>query len=213
MKVRIRLDTVAANANLRRWGEEFRKKARLATAKALQAEAAPITQEVREHVSSRLQVKKRTFAKSFKAKLYDRNPAKLPALLVNSKVPWVGIHEDGGTIGGPLLIPLHGRVGRKRFKQIVTTLIRGGNAYFIRSHGKTVLMAENQPEYDSILGGFKRGYRKASGTKRLKRGADVPIAVLVPSVSLRKRLDVRGTTLAQIPRLARAIELRLRQLA
>lgn len=213
MKVRIRLDTVAANANLRRWGGEFRQNVRQAAVKAMQSEAPAITQDVRDHVVSRLQVKHRSFASSFKAKVYDRDQSRLPALGVSSKVPWVGIHEDGGMVGGPLLIPLYGRVGRKRFKQIVTTLIRGGNAYFIRSHGKTVLMAENQPEYDSILVGFKRRFRKASGTKRLKRGADVPIAVLVPSVSLRKRLDVRGTALSEIPRLARAIELRLRQLA
>ena len=213
MKVRIRIDSVAANANLRRWGGEFRQKVRLAAVKAMQSEAPPITQEVRDHVTSRLQVKKPSFAKSFKAKVYDRDPKRLPALGVSSKVPWVGIHEDGGVIGGPLLIPLHGRVGRKRFRQIVTNLIRGGNAYFIRSKGKVILMAENQPEYDSILGGFKRRFRKASGTKRLKRGDDIPIAVLVPSVSLRKRLDVRRTAISQIPRLAKAIELRLRQLA
>lgn len=213
MKVRIRIDSVAANAQLRRWGGEFRQKVRLAAVKGMAAEAPAVTQEVRDHVTSRLNVKKRSFATSFKAKVYDRDPNRLPALGVSSKVPWVGIHEDGGVIGGPLLIPLHGRVGRKRFKQIVTALIRGGNAYFIRSRGKVILMAENQPEYDSILGGFKRRFRKASGTKRLKRGDDVPIAVLVPSVALRKRLDVRRTTVAQIPRLARAIELRLRQLA
>lgn len=213
MKVRIRIDSVAANAQLRRWGGEFRQKVRLAAVKGMAAEAPTVTQEVRNHVTSRLNVKKRSFATSFKAKLYDRDPKRLPALGVSSKVPWVGIHEEGGIIGGPLLIPLHGRVGRKRFRQIVTALIRGGNAYFIRSKGKTILMAENQPEYDSILGGFKRRFRKASGTKRLKRGDDVPIAVLVPSVALRKRLDVRRTTVAQIPRLVRAIELRLRQLA
>ena len=48
-----------------------------------------------------------------------------------------------------------------------------------------MLMAENIKEYDRPLSGFKRRYRKAEGVKRLKRSADVPIAVLVPRVQPR----------------------------
>lgn len=38
-------------------------------------------------------------------------------------------------------------------------------------------MAENIKENDKLLAGFKRRYRKAGGISRLKRGADIPLAV------------------------------------
>ena len=124
---------------------------------------------------------KKSFLKGFSAKVLDRDPKRLPALHVGSRIPWVGMHEHGGQIGGRMLIPLHGRVGRKTFKRQVDALMRGGNAYFVKNaKGHVVLMAENIAEHDRPLAGFKRRYRKAEGIKRLKRGADIPIAVLVP---------------------------------
>ncbi|MGA4329057.1 DUF6441 family protein, partial [Ralstonia nicotianae] len=62
------------------------------------------------------------------------------------------------------------------------------------------------------LAGFKRRYRKAEGVKRIKRGADIPIAVLVPRVVLKKRLDIDQLVARRIPRLTAAIEARIRQL-
>ena len=96
---------------------------------------------------------------------------------------------------------------RKRFKAQVAELMRGGNAYFIKNaKGNIVLMAENIKEHDRPLAGFKRRYRKAEGIKRLKRGADIPIAVLVPKVVLKKRIDVERLVAGRIPRLAAAVE-------
>ena len=89
--------------------------------------------------------------------------------------------------------------------------MRGGNAYFVKNaKGNVVLMAENLKEYDRPLAGFKRRHRKAEGIKRLKRGADIPIAVLVPRVVLKKRLDVERLVAARIPRLSVAIEKQIR---
>lgn len=74
-----------------------------------------------------------------------------------------------------------------------------------------MLMAENIKEHDRPLSGFKRRYRKAEGIKKLKRGADVPIAVLVPRVQLKKRLNIERMVAGRIPRLSVAIEKQLRQ--
>ncbi|RIJ86645.1 hypothetical protein RSP822_09135 [Ralstonia solanacearum] len=77
-----------------------------------------------------------------------------------------------------------------------------------------MLMAENIGEHDRPLTGFKRRYRKAEGIKRIKRikrGADVPIAVLVPRVVLRKRLDMDQLVTRRIPRLSVAIEVAIRR--
>ena len=213
MKISIRIDSAAAQAQLRRWGGELRAKVQKAVARALAVEAIEIKQEVRAHVGAQITVVKKSFLKGFTAKVLAKDPKRLPALYVGSRIAWSGAHERGVTIAGRLLIPLHGRVGRKRFKNQVAELLRGGNAYFIKNaKGNIVLMAENIKEHDRPLAGFKRRYKSAEGIKRLKRGADVPIAVLVRRVVLKKRLDIERMVAARVPRLAVAIETQLRQL-
>ena len=211
MKISIRIDSAAAQAQLLRWGGEFRDKVKKSVAKAMAKEAVEIKQDVREQVASQLTVVKKTFLKGFSAYVIDKDPSRLPALYVGSRIPWVGMHEKGGVISAKMLIPLHGRVGRKRFKAQIAELMRGGNAYFIKNaKGNVVLMAENIKEHDRPLAGFKRRYRKAEGIKRLKRGADIPIAVLVPRVMLKKRLDIERLVVRRIPRLAASIEQQIR---
>ena len=215
MRIAIRIDSAAAQAQLRRWGGEFRDQVRRAVARAMASEAAEIKQDVRSHVAGQMAVVKKSFLKGFTARALDKDLnasfRRLPALYVGSRIPWSGMHERGGQIGGRMLIPLNGRVGRKRFKAQVDELMRGGNAYFVKNaKGNVVLMAENLKEYDRPLAGFKRRHRKAEGIKRLKRGADIPIAVLVPRVVLKKRLDVERLVAARIPRLSVAIEKQIR---
>ncbi len=92
--------------------------------------------------------------------------------------------------------------------------MRGGNAYFVKSAtGHVVLMAENIREHDRPLAGFKRRYRKAEGISRLKRGADIPIAVLVPKVVLKKRLDVARLVAGRVPTLVGTVEESLRRVS
>ena len=211
MKVSIRIDSAAGQAQLRRWGGEIRAKVQKAVAQAMATEASELRQDVRAEVAGQMAVVKKSFVKGFTAKVLERDPSRYPALYVGSRIPWSRIHETGGVIAGRLLIPLHGRVGRKRFKAQIAELMRGGNAYFIKNaKGNIVLMAENLQEYDRTLSGFKRRYRKAEGVKRLKRGADIPIAVLVPKVVLRKRLDIERMVATRVPRLSAAIEKQLR---
>ena len=213
MRISVRIDSAAAQAQLRRWGGEFRVSVQKAVSRAIVSEAVELRQDVRSHVAGQMKVVRKSFVKSFSAKVLDKDPKRLPALYVGSRIPWSGMHERGGVVGGRMLIPLHGRVGRKRFKSQVADLIRGGNAYFIKNaKGHIVLMAENLREYDYTLGGFKRRYRQAAGIKRLKRGADVPIAVLVPKVVLKKRLDVERMVAGRIPRLVAAVEKNLRRM-
>lgn len=211
MKISVRIDSAAAQAQLRRWGGEFRDQVKKAVARAMKDEAVEIKQAVRSQVASQMVVVKKSFLKGFNAKVLDQDPKRLPALYVGSRIPWSGMHEKGGSISAKMLIPLNGRVGRKRFKAQIAELMRGGNAYFIKNaKGNVVLMAENIKEHARPLAGFKRRYRKAEGIKRIKRGADIPIAVLVPRVVLKKRLDIERLVMGRIPRLAVAIDTQLR---
>lgn len=206
MRVALRLDSRDALAQLRQAGADVQAQARKAAKSALRDEAAGLREEVRRHVGSRLNVARKSFLKAFTAKVLAQDPNRFPALYAGSKIPWSGIHESGGTLSGKMLIPLHGRVGRKTFKAQVDALIRSGNAYFVKnSKGNVVLMAENLAENDKPLAGFKRRYRKNAGIKRLKRGADIPIAVLIPKVTLRKRLDFESVVRGRLPKLCEAV--------
>ena len=75
--------------------------------------------------------------------------------------------------------------------------------------GQVILMAENIKGHDRVISGPKRRFKKATGVGRLKRGADVPIAVLVPRVKLRSGLDVKAATLAALPGLVTAVQQQL----
>jgi len=220
MRISVKIDSKDAKAQLRRWGGELREKARKAAARGLAQGADGLKQEVRSHVASRMAVQKKSFPNSFRVKVMNKKKDRPPVLYVGSRVPWGGIHEQGGVISGRMLIPLYGRTaGREKFKKQINALRRGGNAYFIKTaKGNIVLMSKNRKAYDLVLAGFKRRYRHAEGIKRLKRDVDtagpsrpsIPIAVLVPRVKIKKRLEVGRIVAGRVPRLAAAVEKQLR---
>ena len=110
-------------------------------------------------------------------------------------------------MSGNLLIPLlPGRIGHKRFKAVIDGLMRSGNAFFIEKNGRVLLMAENIKENAGQLGRFKRAERGRTGAKQIKRGQEIPIAVLVKRVDLKRRLNLAGGVQRALPALARAIQ-------
>jgi hypothetical protein len=148
-----------------------------------------------------------------RAQVFDRNPNKLPALLIGSKISWLGVHMRGGTIAGRMLIPLTEegrRIGRRAFKRVIDALIASGNAYFIQKDGKAILMAENLQENQQPLRRFKRAERVRTGARSIRRGQEIPIAVLVPRVSLPARFDLAQAVQRELPSLARAIQTKLK---
>ena len=170
---------------------------------------------VRSRMNADFTVRKPAFVRSLRAKVYDRNPDKLPALLIGSRIPWLGIHVRGGTVSGRMLIPLlpeHQRMGRKAFRRVIDGLMRSGNAFFIQKNGKVILMAEAIKENASELRRFKRAERQRTGSKSIKRGTEIPIAVLVPNVTLKRRFDLEGAVRGQLSVLARAIEKQLNKI-
>ncbi|TCS97416.1 hypothetical protein EDC36_10917 [Tepidimonas ignava] len=146
-------------------------------------------------------------------KVFDKKADELPALWVGSRIPWLGIHAQGGTVRGNLLIPLlPGRIGPKRFKAVIDGLMRSGNAFFVEKNGRVLLMAENIRENAAPLARFKRAERGRTGAKQIKRGQEVPIAVLVRRVDLKRRLNLAAGVQRALPGLARVIERELRRL-
>ena len=197
------------------WVPEKRRAIRKAVEAGMNTAGKEIAQAAQSRMQSVFKVRKAGFVKSMRHKLYAGSPEKFPALLVGSRISWLGIHVRGGTLSGRMLIPLTPegrRIGRRAFKRVVDALIRSGNAYFIRKNGQAILMAENIKENASVLARFKRAERQRTGAKSIKRGTEIPIAVLVPSVTLKRRFDLEGAVRGQLSVLARAIEKQLNKI-
>lgn len=189
------------------WTAERRRALHAAVAKGMRSGGRAVRDAARSEMRRAFAVKRASFIASMQAKVFDQKPERLPALWVGSRIPWLGIHARGGTISGHLLIPLlPGRIGPKRFKAVIDGLMRSGNAFFVEKNGRTLLMAENLRENAAQLGRFKRAERERSGVKRLQRGQEIPIAVLVRRVDLKRRFDLPGAAQRALPALARAIE-------
>jgi len=190
------------------WIPERRRAIRKAVEAGMKSAGKEIAQTVQARMQSAFKVRKAGFVRSMRHKLYAGSPEKFPALLIGSKIPWLGIHMQGGTIGGRMLIPLlpeHQRLGRKAFRRVIDGLMRTGNAFFIQKNGQVILMAEAIKENASELRRFKRAERGRTGAKSIKRGQEIPIAVLVSSVSLHGRLDLPGIIRSQLPKLTTSI--------
>lgn len=197
------------------WARQKQAAIHKAVAAGMQSGGKPMADAVRSRMNADFTVRKPAFVRSLRAKVYDRNPDKLPALLIGSRIPWMGIHVRGGTVSGRMLIPLlpeHQRIGRKAFRCVIDGLMRSGNAFFIQKNGKVILMAEAIKENASELRRFKRAERSRTGSKSIKRGTEIPIAVLVPNVTLKRRFDLEGAVRGQLSVLARAIEKRLNKI-
>ena len=212
LKLSLTASGLLDKSKLDAWSRQKQTAIHKAVAVGMRDGGKVVADGVRRKMKTDFTVKKAAFVNSLRAKVYDRNPDKLPAVLIGSKIPWLGIHMRGGTISGRMLIPLTEegrRIGRRAFKRVIDTLIRSGNAYFIRKNGQAILMAENIKDNASVLTRFKRAERSRTGAKSIKRGTEIPIAVLVPAVSMKRRFDLEGTVRGQMPVLARAIEKQL----
>ncbi|GHU08300.1 hypothetical protein AGMMS50225_06690 [Betaproteobacteria bacterium] len=185
------------------WSTERREAIRAAVKRGMEAGGREVRDAARAQLRSAFTVKRSSFVSSMQAKVIDKKADRLPALLVGSKIPWLGLHEQGGTVSGNLLIPLlPNRIGPKRFKAVIEGLLRSGNAFFVEKDGKTILMAENIRENAAQLSRFKRAERARTGAKQIKRGQQV----LVKAVSLKRRLGLRGAVERALPRLVGAIQ-------
>jgi len=212
LKISLTTSGLLDKSTLEAWTRQKQTAIHKAVAMGMQAGGTSVADVVRDKMKSDFTVKKAAFVNSLRAKVYDRDPDKLPAVLIGSKIPWLGIHVRGGTLSGRMLIPLTEegrRIGRRAFKRVIDALIRSGNAYFIQKGSRVILMAEILQENASSLARFKRAERKRTGTKSVTRGQEIPIAVLVPNVTLKRRFDLEGIVRSQMPKLSAAI---LRQL-
>ena len=208
LKISLTTSGLLDKRELAAWTRSRREAIHKAVALGMRDSSRSLTDALRTRMQSDLAIRKPAFLRSMRAKVLDRDPLRLPALLVGSRVSWLGVHVRGATLTGKMLIPLTEsgrRMGREAFARVIDTLMRSGNAWFIRKDGKVILMAENIKENASALTRFKRAERQRTGAKSIKRGQEIPIAVLVPRVTLKRRFDFDGTVRRAMPQLAQSI--------
>ena len=208
LKISLTTSGLLDKGELAAWTRSRRVAIHKAVALGMRDSSRSLTEALRTRMQSDLAIRKPAFLRSMRAKVLDRDSTRLPALLVGSRVSWLGVHVRGATLTGKMLIPLTEsgrRMGRKAFARVIDTLMRSGNAWFIRKDGKVILMAENIKENTSALTRFKRAERQRTGAKSIKRGQEIPIAVLVPRVTLKRRFDFDGTVRRAMPQLAQSI--------
>ena len=208
LKISLTTSGLLDKGELVAWTRSRREAIQKAVGLGMRDSSRSLTDALRTRMQSDLAIRKPAFLRSMRAKVLDRDPSRLPALLVGSRVSWLGVHVRGATLTGKMLIPLTEsgrRMGRKAFARVIDTLMRSGNAWFIRKDGKVILMAENIKENASALTRFKRAERQRTGAKSIKRGQEIPIAVLVPRVTLKRRFDFDGTVRRAMPQLAQSI--------
>ena len=202
-------------ANLRAWTVAAQQRINAGVARAMRIQSKIIATAAQQQ-AAQVFGGKQNAAKSIRAKVYDSKPNSLPAFKIGSKIPWLGIHQRGGTISGKNMLVPFGGSRPKRFRFLIQDLMRSGNAYFRQVGGHAILFAENIPENARLLVGFKRTARtagivetKGKSGKSVRRGTDIPVAVLVNRVTVRKKLRLIETVTDALPTLARAIETEL----
>lgn len=208
LKISLTTSGLLDKGELAAWTRSRREAIHKAVGLGMRDSSRSLTDALRTRMQSDLAIRKPAFLRSMRAKVLDRDPSRLPALLVGSRVSWLGVHVRGATLTGKMLIPLTEsgrRMGRKAFARVIDTLMRSGNAWFVRKGGKVILMAENIKENASALTRFKRAERQRTGAKSIKRGQEIPIAVLVHRVTLKRRFDFDGTVRRAMPQLAQFI--------
>jgi hypothetical protein len=211
MKLSLTTSGLLDPRRLESWVPEKRSAIRKSIETAMKAAGKDIAEAVRNQMQSAFKVRKTGFIKSMRPKLYAGSLERFPALLIGSKIPWLGIHARGGTITGngkKLLIPLlpeHQRMKRKEFSRLIANLLNSGQGFFTERGGKVILMTKTDKANNSALRRFKSAERQRTGAKSIKQGQAIPIAVLLPSVTLRKRFDLPGIVRSQLPKLTTRI--------
>lgn len=211
IKIDLKMSGLLDPRTLDAWTREQRAKIRSGVGQAMREEGPRMAAAVNNQVQRSFKSQSRSFSRQFKGKIYDKKPDRLPMLLVRSRVPWMGMYTRGGTIRGPLLIPINQakRIRTDHFRRIVRRIIETGSGFWRKVNGKVFLFAEYQPDLSATLYRFTRPLRKGLGGGRIKHGADIPIAVLVPEVEVKKRLDPLSAVRSRLPSLARLIEQRI----
>jgi hypothetical protein len=210
MKFSIATEGLINPSQFQAWRSKEFERIHRASALGLQDGASLVVPKIRADAARGLNLKRKSVATSFGARVHAKKKDVLPVVDFFSRIPWMGGHETGLEIRGKILIPMNvGRIGRKAFRALVQRLMASGNAFFKKVGNNVLLFAEYISENRRDLGRWRRAWQKKLGGGRIRRGDEIPIAILVSRVDLKKRIRHTAIVKENLPVLANAIVARL----
>lgn len=198
-------------ASMRRWSLESHQKIRRTVLTEFTSGQSDLRQAADSAVRAGFRVNKRSFPAAWRTRVYASRPLDFPAVLLQSKIFWMGAQEYGADIIGRngVLIPFGGvRIGFKEFRDLLATLRENGQGFFKQTGGRVILFARARV---GLKGGavarLKRAFAQSrSSTIGVSRNQAFPVAILVPRVRLRPRYSLDRATAPVLRKMARAIE-------
>lgn len=189
MKTNIKIDGLFKNSQFLSFKKDLKENMYKASEEGLKNAGAKIKPMIQNNAKSAFKVKRQVFLKSFTFKIFNKNKNAPPGMIIGSKVPFVRIHQDGGTIkpkGKLLLIPTNKnrkKLGKNNFKDIISKLIDSNNAYFRKmKSGNLGLYSENVDENLNLI-------QQVSGKRKFKKGKETLIAVAAKEIRIKKKIN------------------------
>lgn len=198
-------------SSLQAWTERSRQRIRQTVKREMVAAQPDLQAAAQGAVRGAFRVSKASFPAAWRTRVYASKPNRLPALLIQSRVFWMGAQEYGVRIIGRngVLIPFGNlRIGYQAFRGLLATLRENGQGFFRNVGGRVILFARARV---GLKGGavlrLKRAFAASrSSTRGVRQGDAFPVATLVPRVQLRPRFSLERAAAPAVGRLARRIE-------
>lgn len=168
--------------------------------------------DVSAAIASSFRVQRSSFPKAWRTRVYAEKQKSLPALLVQAKIFWMGIQEQGGVLarGRGYLIPFGKlRIGWKAFRSLILDIMHAKAGFFRVVNGKVILFAKVKKFGSKAGNRLRRAEAQRQGKKRLSTSEAVPIATLVKRIVLKPRYNLSRVVQSEVARIARAIETRV----
>ncbi len=99
LKISLTTSGLLDNRELAAWTRSRREAIHKAVALGMRDSSRSLTDALRTRMQSDLAIRKPAFLRSMRAKVLDRDSTRLPALLVGSRVSWLGVHVRGAPRG------------------------------------------------------------------------------------------------------------------
>lgn len=203
---------MAKPSSLNSWVLAGHNSIRDAVAREMKLRQTALQRAAGKAVSSSMRVNKASFPAAWRTRVYTSKPAKMPAVLVQSKIFWMGAQEFGAQISGKrgLLIPFGNvRIGAKAFRRLLDQVIKSHTGFFRKIGSRLILFARSSVR-GAAASRLKRAFASSRmSTNRVGKGEAFPIAVYVRSVRLRPRFSLKAAVTPVVRDLARAIENRV----
>lgn len=210
MQISLVKEGLLARGQLSTWSARTFERIRNSLRGGMQRGGARIAAEARADVQSKL--KGRRAAQSIRSRVWDRDKRRMPGLQINSKIPWLGVHERGRTITGPMLIPFGSgaRMRRRDWVAFIKKVFDEDRGFYIRSKrtGARILMVRPAGKGDKLTrfrSGLRKRLRAQGGTGRISRTQPIPVALSVNRVTIKKRLRIEQIVRRGLPLVVRGM--------